>query len=173
MLLRRKGALNSAAVRRFPRCLQCFPSSAAAARLRNRTEPSVRARTAGGRRSFCTGVFCLAAGWLRSCGGEVTNKSVPLNQEERCVCACACTLLISQSVHVFIPYCPHLPSKQGIVSNPSMHWRATQPSLPQSHLSPPHPIATAGGGHMVHSIYRSPPVVRLQGISVCMDMGAE
>lgn len=37
--------------------------------------------------------------------GEV-NKSVPLNQEERCVC----TLHISQSVHVFIPYCPPSPT---------------------------------------------------------------
>lgn len=37
--------------------------------------------------------------------GEVTNKSVPLNQEERCVCACVCTLLISvcSCVHPLLP----------------------------------------------------------------------
>lgn len=68
--------------------------------------------------------------------GEVTNKSVPLNQE-RCVCACVCTPLISQSVHVFIPYCPP-PFKTGDCLQ-SLYVLESYPPLPASFspLTPP------------------------------------
>lgn len=108
--IRRKGALNSVAVRRLPRCLQCFPSSAAAARLRNRAEPNraLGARTQCRRAAQLLHRVLFSSRLAEELRGEVTNKSVPLNQE-RCVCECVFTPLISQSVHVFIPYCPPPP----------------------------------------------------------------
>lgn len=92
------------------------------------------------------------------------------------VCAreCVCTLLISQAVHVFIPYCPPPPFKTGDCLQ-SQYVLESYPPLPASaHLSfPPHTHTHSNSwrGHMMHSIYLSPPVVRLQGISVAWTQG--
>lgn len=66
------------------------------------------------------------------------------------------------------PIAPTSLQNRGLSPIPVCMGELPTPPCLNSHLSPPHPIATAGGGHMVHSIYRSPPVVHLQGISVCM-----
>ena len=159
-----RGALNSVAARRFPRCLQCLPSPAAAARLRNRIEPPVRARRAGGRRSFSTGV-CLTAG----CGERWRiNLFRWIRRRGACVRACAPCPYHS----LFMCSSPNAPpplQKKGLSPVLGLYWRATHPSLPHSHLSPPH--SNSWRGRMMLSSYLSRPVVLLLGISVAGKRG--
>lgn len=177
-----KGAITQEGSSQFGSGASILPMPAMLPIIR-RCSPSEEPNRALGARTHCRRAaqllhrgFCFAAGWLRSCGGEVTNKSVPLNQEERCVCACACTLLISQSCSCVHPLLPPPPFKTGDCLQ-SQYALESYPALPASispltpARPPPPPHSNSWRGHMVHSIYRSPPVVRLQGISVCIDKG--